>query len=696
MSIDVDRLYSLLPALYRERDAENGEVLRQYLEVLTDELAVVADGIDQLHDDLFVETAAPWVLPYLADLVGLRGVPGAATAGLTPRAEVANTIAYRRRKGTAAVLEQVARDTTGWPARAVEFFELLATCQNVNHVRPRNRVTVSVRDANRMEFVGTAFERGRTDREPDLVHLPEMRRIATRRGRYNVPDVGIFLWQLRPYPATGIPARPAVAGGRRRFLLDPLGAPLPLFTLPVPEADITHLAEPIDVPLPIGRRLMAANPAAYYGSRLSVELFVPVPGDDPEPVPLDRIDVCDLRDLPDGSGRWAHTPVPEGRVRLDPVLGRVAFGDAPAAAPVATYHRGFSADLGGGEYDRVSTFTAGDPRPLVSVSATGPADHDTIAAAVAAIGPGGGIVEIRDSATYTEALVLSADAGRVELRAADERRPTVLLSADLRVALSAGGEVTLNGLVLASGAVRAVGEGRLVLRHCTLVPGLDRDRAGEPVHPGTPSLHVDDGGVSAVVERCILGGVRCHTDADASFTDCILDAGETGIAYTGPAAGGYAGPSSGGRLRVDECTVVGRVRARIMDRLSNSVVLAGVPVGEGASWPAPVLTEQRQHGCVRFSYLPPGSRTPRRYRCVPPPGVITAGTRPMLASARFGDPTYGRLDRRTPDSVWRGADDESEMGAFHHLQQPRREAYLEARLADYLRFGLDVGLFPTT
>ncbi len=177
MKVATDHLYNLLPAVYRERDAANGEVLRQYLEVLTDELAVVADGVDQLYDDLFVETAAPWVLPYIAELIGLHGLASGTGGGLTPRAEVANTIAYRRRKGTAAVLEQLARDMTGWPARAVEYFELLASCQHMNHVRPNNQVTVNVRDANRLEFVGTAFERRLSGLQGDLVHLAEMRRI---------------------------------------------------------------------------------------------------------------------------------------------------------------------------------------------------------------------------------------------------------------------------------------------------------------------------------------------------------------------------------------------------------------------------------------------------------------------------------------------------------------------------------------
>jgi hypothetical protein len=109
-----------------------------------------------------------------------------------------------------------------------------------------------------------------------------------------------------------------------------------------------------------------------------------------------------------------------------------------------------------------------------------------------------------------------------------------------------------------------------------------------------------------------------------------------------------------------------------------------------------VLADQRQRGCVRFSSLPAGSRTPRRHRCVPGTDLDAARLRPVLVSARYGHPAYGQLDRRTPDAVRRGADDGSEMGAFHHLQQPRREAYLEARLADYLRFGLEAGLFLAT
>jgi hypothetical protein len=36
------------------------------------------------------------------------------------------------------------------------------------------------------------------------------------------------------------------------------------------------------------------------------------------------------------------------------------------------------------------------------------------------------------------------------------------------------------------------------------------------------------------------------------------------------------------------------------------------------------------------------------------------------------------------------------MGVFNHLQQPQREANLRAALEEYLRFGLEAGLFYVT
>jgi hypothetical protein len=680
MTIDPDALYDLLPAVHRQRDEEQGGPLRQLLEVLTDQLAVVGDGVDQLYDDLFVETAAPWVLPYLAELIGLRGLPSSSGTGLTPRAEVANTIGHRRRKGTAAVLEQVARDVTGWPTRAVEFFELIAATQNVHHARPANVVFAPIRDARRMGHVGTPFERLRE--QPDLTHTVDVRRIRSRRGGYNIPNVGIFAWRLRAYPLRATPAVAADPADATRFHLHPLGVAAPLFALPVTEAEITQLAEPINVPHPLGRSEFDASIPAFYGRGLSLRVLG---------VGADAVDVCDLSDLVPGGGAvsgWAHTPRDAGRVAIDPVLGRIAFGDEQAQPPLVNYHYGSSADLGGGEYDRAQTF-AGIDGPTVRVSQQDPTAAATIDDGLTALA-GSGTVEIGDSGRYGPVADLTVDSRSLEIRAADGCRPGVILLNDLVIDGDGEGEVTLNGLLVAGGAIRVRNIRALHLVHCTLVPGLRLTPDGFPAQPGVPSLVVESPATTVTVERCVLGPVRVHVDAEAGLIDSICDAGEAGVAYASD-AGEHLG---GGRLSLAACTVLGKVHTRVLEQVSNSILLAVVSAADDpAAWPGPVLADRRQEGCVRFSYLPPGSRTPRRHRCQPAADADAARVRPVLTSERWPDPAYGQLDRRTPDEIWRGADDESEMGALHHLYQPQRAAYLAARLDDYLRFGLEAGLF---
>src|SRR5215208_2230087 len=157
MTLPDDRLYSLLPAVYRLRDAEEGLPLRDLLSAISREVAVVEEDLAQLHDDLFIETCAEWVVPYVGDLVGVGGLHDL-IGRASRRAQVANTVAYRRRKGTAAVLEGLARDATGWPAHAVEFFQRLATTQHVNHVRLSNRISPDLRDWKALEYAHTPFD----------------------------------------------------------------------------------------------------------------------------------------------------------------------------------------------------------------------------------------------------------------------------------------------------------------------------------------------------------------------------------------------------------------------------------------------------------------------------------------------------------------------------------------------------------
>ena len=97
--------------------------LEELVAVMAEQIAVAAESLAQMHDDLFIETCAEWVVPYIGDLIGYESLHSVVPAVASPRAEVAHTIALRRRKGTALVLEQLARDVTGWDAKAVEYFQ---------------------------------------------------------------------------------------------------------------------------------------------------------------------------------------------------------------------------------------------------------------------------------------------------------------------------------------------------------------------------------------------------------------------------------------------------------------------------------------------------------------------------------------------------------------------------------------------
>jgi hypothetical protein len=692
MSFEVDKLYALLPSIDRIRDAEHGKPLRALLSVIAEQVEVLEENLEQLYDDQFIETCAPWVLPYLGDLIGYRSLHPIGPERLTPRAEVANTIGYRRRKGTACVLEQLARDVTAWNARAVEFFQLLATTQFMNHFRPANWYAPDLREWEPLERLGTAFET--TARTVDVRH------VERAEGKYNIPNIGIFLWRLTAFR---LRASPAVGLDGHRFLFNPLGANLPLFTRPQPERSITHLAEPINVPEPISRRVLDASLPSYYGPDLSI--FI-------EGVPIADVRVCNLSDTDATGNTWAHTP-PSTPVAIDPVLGRLVFRDAQAKPPRVHFHYGFSAPMGGGEYKRSKTFNA-PLAPINGVASPGPIQQALDARA------GGGVVELTDSGRFQETPTIALDPGvRLELRAKDEHRPTLMASGAIEVSGGPEAEVTLNGLLIGGGPIRVPASAalhKLRLVHCTLVPGITLEIDGAPVSPGAPSLIIEqiDNPIEIEIDHCILGAIRAGTNATVLIRHSIVDANsDTAVAYAG-----LDDLSAGGTLSIVNSTVIGTVHTRLLKLASNCIFFSRTEDGS-----APVRSERRQAGCVRFSWLPLEARVPRRYRCQPDleiaqqieaalktAGVgtistsereaiqhaVVAGLVPGFTSLRYADPGYCQLRTSSPRQIYAGADDDAEMGAFHDLFQPQRESNARMRLGEYLRFGLEAGLFFET
>jgi hypothetical protein len=787
MSRTPDRLYALLPAVHRQRDGERGEPLRALLRVINEQVDRVEDDIDRLYENWFIETCEDWVVPYLGDLIGYTPVSApeaqageavARTASrtrlLVPRKEVARTLGFRRRKGTLALLELLANDVAGWPARAVEFYALLAWNQHVNHVRLLRGRTVDLRDGAALDRLGGPFER--------LAHTVDVRRIgsARTRGRFNIPSVGVFVWRLRPYSVTHAPASCIESEGPHCFTLSALGHDQPLYTRPEPEPEPTHIAGELELPVPIGRRaleersserpLETQTAAAYYGAGKSFAIWAPdwpVKGA-PQPVPREAIVPADLTD-------W-HYRATRGRIGIDPERGRLVFptNHLPRRGVWVTYHYAFSADMGGGEYPR----TLNEPRPSTlykvakdkapsapaPASAAGksigksagtsdePATFDTIGAALAAwrdaqqaLGSApadddsgddanawreaharlrAAVIEIQDSAVYAEQLNISLEAGEsLEIRAASRWRPIIKLldymtsgSDALTIAGKTGSRFSLDGIVVSGRGLQVRGPDRhdayalaagdlceVQIRHCTLVPGWGLDCGCEPQRPNEPSLELFNTSARISIEHSILGSIfvvadEVQTDPVCiSITDSIVDA----TSNDRVAIGAPNVPFAFAVLTIARTTVFGAVHTHAVASAENSIFM-----GE-------VFAARRQLGCMRFCYVTPGSRTPRRYRCQPdavraavddiaPPlsaaeRVLyvdreTNRVRPIFTSSRYGEPAYAQLALECADEIKRGADDESEMGAFHDLFQPQREANLRVRLQEFTPAGMEADI----
>jgi hypothetical protein len=132
--------------------------------------------------------------------------------------------------------------------------------------------------------------------------------------------------------------------------------------------------------------------------------------------------------------------------------------------------------------------------------------------------------------------------------------------------------------------------------------------------------------------------------------------------------------------------------------------------------------QRLQTGCIRFSYVPVDSQTPRRFRCQPDLEIKTQIAEaeeqqntpltpverdairdrilewlfPSFTSTQYGHHAYAQLSRTCPLLIKTGAEDSSEMGVFNFLKQPQREAHLRTALDEYLRLGLEAGIIYVT
>jgi hypothetical protein len=731
------------------------------------EFNLIETDIAALYDNWFIETCDEWVVPYIGDLLGVRPIRSVESAGVSTRAYVANTLAYRRRKGTAAVLEQLARDTTGWPARAVEFFARLATTQHLNHVRNAPTVTPNVRDAASAELAGGPFE--------PFAHTAEARRIASQRGRYNIPNVGLFVWRLQSYrvgygqandpEADFASARRMSDGSGSYYSFHPTGCDAPLFNEAQTETTITHLAEEQNVPgklrtlalhakLERLRKRDASRPLRFM-TELDPALRVLVraaAGAPRQEITRENIYMCKF------PSEVLNASPPPLAVAIDPERGRMKFLTAPHQVFVS-YNYGFSGDLGGGPYDRTKSVDDASEISQLDVDSrasskgffdpsvwqmgvshfqTGPLLVATLREAVDEWNKQSakktGVIVVMDSVTERDTAASPASPIEIRVREGyrllivggnwpleydyssqppvkkrfdgrfdpDDVRPHLLSDLVVRGVVASPtsanpGACFLNGLLVEGNITVATGNlGLLHIAHSTIVP----ESGGITVAGGNNRLRLQ-------LVRSISGPLHIEKSVPihrVEISESIIDAGS--------GSPGIAVDARGTEAQIDRSTLFGTVAVQSISA-SESI------------FTDPVRAVRRQIGCVRFCYLPAESEVPRRFRCQPDLALATAidkaraeasqkgitlsdteeqairarvrsVLKPLFESQQYGDPEYAQLERRCPVEIRTGGENGGEMGAFSFLEQPQREANLRGALTEYLRFGLEAGVFFVT
>ncbi|KFN42971.1 phage tail protein [Arenimonas oryziterrae] len=506
MSSPRQPIYQRLPEIYRIRDGEQqppGQ-LQAYLGLMDEAHAAIRDNIEALYHDLFADTCADWVVPYLADLLGASHLSG---DPWTLRADVARTINHRRRKGTLGAVESLTHALSGWAAHAVEMRERLVWNQHLNHQRPdaggqpplplsafrsdaRRGGTVNLRDRALLSLLNGPFD--------PFAHVADVK----PSGLHNLPNLAVFLWRLQAYTVTPtrpgaaivMPPLPVVAGNARfavRVSLHPQSEPMVLFNTHRFHADDEppELSAPDAVPGPMPwARLTQDTPAGRPGEYVEVQRY-PAAG---VPVRAERPGLT--LHVPDGPFTaatpwrfrganlcaWEDGLQPALRpyeIVIDPDRGRIVIGTMGANAgaeanPLAaglyvSVTHGFAGPVGAQPVTRASAPTQwqGQPATLVVVdrlNAPGFSLQQALANVHQLTQPL--IVEIRDSLVHEldlNTVVGSALEGGTRtlrlgrslwIRAADRQRPVIRLARPLAFrpddVLGAGAPALMDQLVV--------------------------------------------------------------------------------------------------------------------------------------------------------------------------------------------------------------------------------------------------------
>ncbi len=495
-----DKLWKLLPAVYRTLDTDSFSTpgpLREMVNRVGAQAAVVRRAIDRLWEDQSIETCDDWVIPYIADLLATNLVASLDARG--QRLDVANTIYYRRRKGTLAILEEIAADITGWDAHVVEFFRRLGRTRHnfdppltvaAGTADPAGTLSLEL-DEQLLGFWTNTGAGGWADLRnvygaakahtayDEYFHTADFRLGVDRVGWHNIPRLGVFLWRLISFPAgqtTVDPSTPVpMTACPGQYSFDPTGRQVPLFAAATRTESASYgdnwvSPQEWQLPGPIAAALMQAAL------------------NDPQTIPLYAALAADgVTVIPNSMGVFtesasgyslidvSHFLDPAtGRSTIFPELGRFSVANPPAGPFFVTYHYGFASTIGAGQYDRRLPGVAQPvlPAPSTTIEGGNP---------VAVLTPTG-TTTIDDSLTYTNVADVSG-IQNVALQAAAQKRPVFRMpftsgAGTWTFSGAAGSTLVIAGLLISGGDIVLSGQfASVTFSCCTLDPGNAGDGA---------------------------------------------------------------------------------------------------------------------------------------------------------------------------------------------------------------------------
>jgi hypothetical protein len=671
-------LYELLPAFVRVADYYQGEPLRTLMSVLEMEYQAVESDLDQLYENWFVETCEEWVLPYLGDLLGLRGLSGARPEVFSLRGRVGNAIAERRRKGTILGLAAAVRDGTGWAPHVVRYRDRVARSWSVEDGGAGGQAAARNLDLRRMPiarpaapaldgpFWGAARTASVSGTAPEAAALTGG---SPRPGRFTSVTLGIYLWRLQLYPVHRGAARRLPSPGAR-FTASPFGIDQPLFWMrPASATDDGAGGEAAGagegtageaaagapggvwsdgagVPEPLGRaQLAAALARAARRDEMSsgsggsgglvgagepsaeeppLRVFVsPGAGEPFVEVPPAAMVAADL-------GGWL--PPPGGaRLAVDPERGRLLFaGDRPAREVRVSFAYGASGDLGGGSYPRRSSGPLDTGRGRWEGVVSRDAPPEAIPAAGPFTRPGEELIELYRSLEQALAAWIEAVATRPP-------GPGETIDARVRILDSAIYDVGALPLSLPPGCRRLVIEAGAGACPCLVgdlslraMAGADDERPDVVLSGLWIDGRVLAGGpLRLTVDHCTLKPPPAAPEAETAPQAETAPEAEAGAA----SPGSLAALDGAGVRRLEvivQSSVLGPIRLPVECvgiEIADSIVDGGAG-GQALSGPAAVLARCTFFGAVAVARLQAAS-------CLFTARVEAADTDPSSGWVRF-------------------------------------------------------------